>query len=200
MRYLVVIFCLLFSSSNAFSQIKITETFDGTGVLDWSEYADKDVSAIVKMGVLDLEVKKDKFYVSSCTDLPILPEYDFKITMKLIVSKINEEDISAILFDMDEHFNRLAFIFQENNFIACTYNKGKFNWEEGEERRIKLPKDKNRHLEVVIERRGGKIIVSYDNIEVLRWKREIYSPYFGFITSSHLQVDEVVVEQEYTGE
>lgn len=200
MRNLFVILCLLFYSSNVFSQIKITETFDGTGVLDWNEYADKDVSAIVKMGVLDLEVKKDKFYSICSTDLPILPEYDFKITMKLIVSKINEEDISAILFDMDERFNRLAFIFQENNFIACTYNKGKFNWEEGEEKRIKLPKGKNKQLEIVIERRGGKIIISYDNIEVLRWKREVYSPYLGFLTSSHLQVDEVVVEQEYTGE
>ena len=94
MRNLFVILCLLFYSSNVFSQIKITETFDGTGVLDWNEYADKDVSAIVKMGVLDLEVKKDKFYSICSTDLPILPEYDFKITMKLIVSKINEEDIS----------------------------------------------------------------------------------------------------------
>lgn len=200
MRNFFILFCLLLCSSNSFSQIKITETFDGAGVLDWNEYADKDVSALVKMGKLDLEVKKDKYYTICSTDLPILPEYDFKITMKLIVSKINEEDISAILFDMDEQFNRLAFIFQENKFIACTYNKGKFNWEQGEDIRIKLPKDKNKQLEVVIERRGGKLIISYDNIEVLRWKREINSPYLGFITSSHLQVDEVVIEQEYTGE
>ncbi|MBQ4521164.1 MAG: hypothetical protein II999_11260 [Bacteroidaceae bacterium] len=190
----------IFMPVSVFSQIKITDTFDGTGTLDWSEYADKDVSALIKMGMLDMEVHEEGFYVNSCTDLPILPEYDFKVSVKLIIPKFDEEETSAILFDMDERFNRLAFIFKENKFIACTYNKGKFNIEEGEEIRIKLPKKKNREIEVVIERRGGKIIISYDNIEIMRWKRPIHSPYLGFVTSSHLKVDEVIVEQEYTGD
>ena len=200
MRKNLLLLCLLIFSSSAIAQIKITDTFDGMGSLDWSQYADKDVSALTSMGFLELKVNKEGFYVNGSTDLPILPEYDFKITIKMVIPKFDEKEKSAILFDMDENFKRLAFIFQENRFIACTYNNGKFSLDEGDVSRIKLPKKKNREIEVTIERRGGKIIISYDNIEVFRWKRPLHSPYLGFITSSHLKIDEVIVEQEYTGD
>lgn len=200
MKHLFIIYMSLFCCSYAAAQIHITETFDGSSSLDWSEYADKDVSALVKMGMLDLEVHKEGFTVNTHADLPILLEYDFKITIRLIIPKFDDKETNAILLDMDERFNRLAFIFKEDNFTACTYNNGKFNFEEGENIRIKLPKKKDRHLEVVLERRGGKIIISYDNIEILKWKRPLHSPYLGFVTSSHLKVDELIIEQEYTGE
>ena len=64
---------------------------------------------------------------------------------------------------------------------------------------IKLPKSKEKLIEVVLEQRGGKLIVSYDNMEIFAQKRTIYSPNFGYITTSKLQVDEVTVVQEYVG-
>ncbi len=198
-KYLLLLLSILIYSYSVNAQIKITETFDGTGTLDWNEYAYKDGSALIKMGVLDLEVRKDSSYATIGTDLPILPEYDFKISIKLIIPKFDEKEVSAIFFNMDEDFKRLAFIFQENKFLACTYNNGKF-MNEGVDFKIKLPKKKNRELFVQLERRGGRIIVSYDNVEIFRWKRTLNSPYLGFATSSHLKVDEIVIEQEYTGE
>ncbi|MBQ4632841.1 MAG: hypothetical protein IJ421_08525 [Prevotella sp.] len=199
-KNLLSLLCLLILSSSANAQIKIIDTFDGMSSLDWTQYADKDVSALTNMGFLELKVKKEGFYINSSTDLPILTEYDFKITIKMVIPKFDEKETSAILFDMNENFKRLAFIFQENKFIACTYNNGKFSMDEGEEVRIKLPKKKDRPIEVTIERKGGKIIISYDNIEIFRWKRQLHSPYLGFITSSHLKIDEVIVDQEYTGD
>lgn len=198
-KYLLLLLSILIYSYSVNAQIKITETFDGTGTLDWNEYAYKDGSALIKMGVLDLEVRKDSLYATIGTDLPILPEYDFKISIKLIIPKFDEKEVSAIFFNMDEDFKRLAFIFQEDKFFACTYNNGKF-MNEGVDFKIKLPKKKNRELFVQLERRGGRIIVSYDNVEIFRWKRTLNSPYLGFATSSHLKVDEIVIEQEYTGE
>lgn len=198
-KYLLLLLSILIYSYSVNAQIKITETFDGTGTLDWNEYAYKDGSALIKMGVLDLEVRKDSLYATIGTDLPILPEYDFKISIKLIIPKFDEKEVSAIFFNMDEDFKRLAFIFQEDKFLACTYNNGKF-MNEGVDFKIKLPKKKNRELFVLLERRGGRIIVSYDNVEIFRWKRTLNSPYLGFATSSHLKVDEIVIEQEYTGE
>ena len=73
MRKNLLLLCLLIFSSSAIAQIKITDTFDGMGSLDWSQYADKDVSALTSMGFLELKVNKEGFYVNSSTDLPILP-------------------------------------------------------------------------------------------------------------------------------
>ena len=199
MKRIFVLAFVLLCTVVVSAQIRIVDNFDGATALDLNEHADKDVSALVKMGVLDLEVHKEGFYVFCSSDLPILLEHDFKITIKLIVPKIDEKNQFGILFDMDEDFNRLAFVFQEDKFIACPYNRGRFMDEMGEELKIKLPKARNKNMEVVIERKGGKIIVSYDNMEVLRWKRQLNSPYLGFVTSSHLKVDEVIIEQAYTG-
>ncbi|MBR5466655.1 MAG: hypothetical protein IKU79_04550 [Bacteroidaceae bacterium] len=200
MKKICALFFVVCIASVSFAQIKITDTFDGVGTLNWKEYVDKEVSALIKTGKLDMEVKEEGLYISSNADLPIVIEYDFKITMKLVFPKIKDEHFSAVLFDMDEKFNRLAFLFRENKFIACTYNKGKFNFDEGEEIKIKLPDGKNKEIEFVIEYKGGRLILSYDNIELLRWRRSVHSPYLGFMTTSRFMVDEVIIEQEYTGE
>lgn len=199
MRTLSFILGLLLCSSSSFAQIKITETFDGAGRLDWNEHATKQTSALIKMGALDIEVM-EKDYITWClADLPIIAEYDFKITAKLIVPKIAETDSFGILIDMDKDFNMTAFLFTENKFKACKFNDGKFLTNVGAERHIKLPKGKDRQMEVVIERRGGKYIISYDNIDTFKWSADITSPTLGFITSSHLKVDELIIEQQYSG-
>lgn len=202
----VLVFSILISVST-FAQVKLTETFDGSGHLDWNEYASKEASAIIKMGMLDLEVFKEGYVAKTQTDLPVLAEYDFKVTMKLVVPKINNEEEFVILFDMDENFKRTAFVFSENKFVACTFTtkSGKNGmptqcfFGDGEETQIKLPKAKNRAIEVVIERKGNKTIVSYDNVEVYKHNYKLHSPYLGFLTSTHLKVDEIIVEQKYTG-
>lgn len=199
MRYLLLFTTLLLCPfTNA--QIRITETFESSKVLDWNEYATKEKSALIMMDMLNLENKKgEKILVHTETDLPIQTEYDYKITSKLIIPKINSDEIFGILFDMDEDFNILAFIFSENSFKVCTFNGGKLNFENSYDLIIKLPKGKDKLMEFVIEQKGGKLIISYDNMEIFSHKRTIYSPIFGFITTSKLQIDEVVVEQEYVG-
>lgn len=199
MRHLLFV-VTIFICAFANAQMRITDTFDSSGVLDWNEYANKEKSALIMMGMLNLEVHKAaNVLVYTETDLPIQTEYDFKISSKLIVPKIESDEIFGILFDMDEKFNRLAFVFTEDKFIACNLKGGKFDFENSYENLIKLPKAKDKNMEIVLEQKGGKLIVSYDNMEVLKQKRKINSPIFGFITTSKLQIDEVVLEQEYVG-
>lgn len=199
MRTLLCLLGVLIYTSTSFAQIKLTETFDDAGTLDWDEHATKKTSALIKMGALELEALDKDYKVWCLTDLPIIPEYDFKITAKLIIPKITETDTFGVLIDMDEDFNMSAFLFTEDKFRACKFNNGKILTDVGSERHIKLPKSKERKMEVVIERRGSKYLVSYDNIDTFKWSVPISSPAFGFISYSHLKVDELIIEQYYGG-
>ncbi|MBR7134993.1 MAG: hypothetical protein IKC85_05520 [Bacteroidaceae bacterium] len=199
MKNLFIALSLLLYTSVATAQINITETFDGVGTLDWSEYADKDVSALIEMGVLDLEVKKEGFIVLCHTDLPVIPEYDFKVTAKLLIPKIDEKEF-GILFDMDEDYNRQGLVFMEDKFIACKYNGNTRIAGNSFELPIKLAKSRDRNMEVTIERKGGRIIVYYDNIEIFKQKRPFYDAKLSFFTTTKLKVEELIVEQPYTGD
>lgn len=199
MRSLFLLAVLLVSySMNA--QIKIVEDFDGTANFDWREYATKNKSALIKEGMLDLEVFKKGAIAMTSTDIPVLPEFDFKITMKIVIPEMSEKDTIAILFDKDKDSNRHAFIYMEDTFIQCKYNNGKFYFDKGEMNDIKFPKEKNKKTEIVIERKGGKLIVSHDNMkDMTPWRVDVDSPELGFLTTSRLKIDEVIVEQEYMG-
>ena len=52
--FLAVAICLC-SFANA--QIRIIDTFDAAGTLDWNEFAQKEQSALIKMGLFELENK-----------------------------------------------------------------------------------------------------------------------------------------------
>lgn len=198
-NYLLLLGLLLYSTV-VMSQIKIEETFDGAGTLDWSEYADKDVSALVTMGALDMEVKKEGLAVLCTSDLPILSEYDFKVTAKVLVPKL-DEDLFGILFDVDEDFNRKAFLFKEDMFIACIFNDGNLVPGKRHTRRIKLPKAKNRNMEITIEKKGARLVISYDNIEIEKFpiKNNTIEPKLTFYTTTKLKVEELIIDQPYTG-
>ncbi|MBR4963073.1 MAG: hypothetical protein IKY54_04140 [Muribaculaceae bacterium] len=192
----VILFVLLFPLAfSVAAQIKIVEDFEGSSKLNWTEYADKTMSTIVKNGTLDLDVlSKDVLAIWCDTDLPIMPEQDFKITAKLLVPKIDDENKFGIIIDRDQDFNRLAFLFKEDKFMAYQFCSGDIK-SVGESIRIKLPGGKNQRIEVVLERKGGSFIISYNNIEIYKWKRPFYSPNFSFYTTSHLIVEEMVLEQ-----
>ena len=90
MRSLFLLAVLLVSySMNA--QIKIVEDFDGTANFDWREYATKNKSALIKEGMLDLEVFKKGAIAMTSTDIPVLPEFDFKITMKIVIPEMSQK-------------------------------------------------------------------------------------------------------------
>lgn len=200
MKRLVLLMLALLITSVAGAQVRIVEDFENSTALDWSEYADKRMSALVMMGALELKALEDFMPVSCTAELPVVPEYDFKIKAKLFIPKVDDKHVFGVIVDMDEDFNKIAFLFSEDMFVVRHYNNGKIDSEKGEIRPIKLKGGKDRTMELEVIRRGGSYIVNYDNIEVLRWKRRLESPHFGFFTTSHLKVDEVIVEQEYTGQ
>lgn len=200
MKHIITLLLALLIASSANGQIRIVEDFEDSTSLDWTEYADKDVRAVVQMGALELEAMDSEFAVNCTTELPIIPEYDFKVIAKLTIPKIDDENLFGILVDMDEDFNKLAFLFMEGLFVVRHYNNGVIDKSRGEIRQIKLKGGKNRTMELVLTRKGGSYIIEYDNIEVFRWKRALHSPHFGFYTTGKLRVEEMILEQEYTGQ
>ena len=151
MKKLLLLFSLLLITLSTFAQTAITqtaitETFEGAGRLDWHEYATKQSRALIIMDALNIEVL-EKNYIAWClSDLPIIPEYDFKITAKLNVPKINDTDFFGILIDMDKDFNMTAFLFSENIFKARKFNYGNFLPCIGTDIHIKLPESKNKKI------------------------------------------------------
>ncbi len=201
MRNFLIASCLvILIGSAANAQIRIHEDFENSAILDWTEYADKDASAIIKMGALHLDIHKEGYRINCTTELPVVPEYDFRLKAKLLIPKVSEDEYFGVLFDMDDNFNKLAFIFSEDSFEVRLYNRGRFVEEYGDFRRIKLKKGRNVEMEFELIRSGGSVIVQYNNIEIFRQKRPIHSPHFGFITNSKLSVEELILEQDYSGQ
>jgi hypothetical protein len=176
----------------------IIEKFDDKVFLDWQEYADKNASAIVKAGFLELQCKEKERAAIVLVDLPISVESDFKISGKIIVPKLNDENRFGIIIDMDEDFNKCIFLLKESLFSCYVYGNGKFVT--GEERRIKLKGGKNQTVDFVLERRGNKYIFSTNNMKIFEYRRKITSPVFGFYTENEslIKIDELVIEQEYS--
>ena len=199
-RFLLTSCLIILICSAANAQIRIHEDFENSTILDWTEYADRDVSAIIKMGAIHMDVHEEGWRISCTTELPVVPEYDFRIKVKLLIPKISKEDYFGVLFDMDDKFNKLAFIFSEDSFDIGILNRGQFVEEYGDSRRIKLKKGRNVEMEFELIRSGGSVIVQYNNIEIFRQKRPIHSPHFGFITNSKLRVEDLILEQDYSGQ
>lgn len=181
----------------ASAQIRIVEKFDdGASKFEWSEFADKTMSTLIKGGCLEMSVlSKDIVSIWCDTYLPIDPDQDFKITAKLLLPKIEEGEKFGVLIDRDEEFNKLAFLFEPGRFIATYQSNNQILYDKGDKVRIKLEKGKDQILDLQIERRGGTYIVSYNNMEVYRWRKALNTPYFAFFTTSKLKIDELVVEQ-----
>lgn len=195
MKRLFSLMLLLTIVFTAKAQFKIVEDFEGSSKFNWSEYADKEMSTLIMGGYLELNKLSDDLAAIWChTDLPINPELDFKITAKLLVPKIEEGEKFGVLIDRDEDFNKLAFLFEPEKFMAYQYNDG-IDKTKGETIRIKLKEGKNQTIDLVIERKGGSYIISYNNMEVFRWRKPLNSPYFAFFTTSKLKVEEMTLEQ-----
>ncbi|WP_418982874.1 hypothetical protein [Alistipes sp.] len=183
----------------AAAQTKITETFVETPTLDWEEYADKQGSALVQSGYIELKsLVRDRF-ATILTELPVFTDYDFKLSARLLVPKIDDTNRFGILIDRSENFDTCLFLLKEEYFGCFVYNNGKevSGWTE----RTKLKGGKNRTVEIVLERKAGRYIFTVNNMEIFRLRRPMNDPIFGFYTEneSSIRIEEFTVEQDYDG-
>lgn len=177
----------------------IVEDFESNS-LGWDEFSWKDRSGIIKNGYLELE-NKNAVGGSICyTDLPISVEQDFKLSGKIIVHKLSGTESFGVVIDTDEDLNQCAFLLREDVFNCVIFNNKTRLYED--ERPVKFRPRKDELVEFVLERRGNQYIFSLNNMEVYRLRRNINAPTFGFYTdgNSLIRVDELIIEQDYSGE
>jgi len=200
MKRLLLSLCLLLPLGAAAQGLKIVDAFDGSSPLEWEEYSEKEASAMILNGYLELKCMQKDWMATIMTTLPIYVEHDFKISCNLTVSRLDKESRFGVLIDRDEAFNKCAFLFCEGTFECRFLNNGKFR-EAGETQRVKLKGGKDRSVDLVLERKGGKYILSVDNMGVFEQRLPITTPLFGFYTdgNSTLRINSVTVEQDYDG-
>lgn len=199
----------------AMAQYDVTESFNSDDRLrfEWEEYADKKGSAIVTDGHLKLTCKDKESSRAVYVNLPINVQQDFKISSTLIVDKIDEKNVFAVSIDNDD-FVKLGFFISENNlFIGYYENSVEFYGEKeesssnlkifkGESKIIKLKGGKEQVVNIILEKKGKRLILSINNMKVYEKINKtsdfIVAPCLGFITigESVLKIDEVKVRQD----
>lgn len=199
----------------AIAQYDVTESFNSGDRLrfEWEEYADKKGSAIVTDGQLTLTCKDKESSRAVYVNLPINAQSDFKISSTLIVDKISEDNVFAVSIDNDD-FVKLGFFISENHLFVGYYENSVDYFGEkeestsnlkifkGEHKVIKLKGGKNQVVNILLEKKGKRLILSINNMKVYekinRTSDFIVAPYLGFITSgeSVLKIDEVKVQQD----
>lgn len=180
------------------AQNVIVENFDDKVHFDWQEYADKYGSALIKNGVLELACNEDEKAKTVECELPLRIEGDFKITATIRCPVLNDKNFFGIIIDKDENLNKCLFLLRESEFMCCVYNRHKPS-EFSDSRPVKLKGSRDRTVEIVLERKGGKYIFSMNNMEIYKWARSMKSADFGFYTEnkSKILIEEIKVEQDF---
>lgn len=213
-----MIACLLPMFVNAQTK-KIKETFNADDKVhfDWEEYVDKKGGVEIKDDCLILTNKEKGTAKMTFVNLPINIENSFKITTSMIIPNLNDKECFGITIDNSEDFEKLCFFIKENKLkVSIIQNDVQTDdeFDEAEEsvykysikssdnpKKIKLSGGKNVPVNIVIEKKGKKFIVSINNMTVyekyFKSNNFMTSPTLGFIVKGNnvLKIDEIVVEQ-----
>lgn len=175
------------------AQIKIVEDFENGATLEWEEFSNKAGYAIVKEGFMELKSSKKRKIAATSAKLPINGNYDFKITAKILIPKFNKKmGLDIILSD-----GNLMPVF----FAGVTENRlFSFVDQKPIQSKIKLPKGNDKIIEFVIEFIGNDVTLTVDNVELIRTEKNGCPELIVFDTNALIKVDEVIIEQEYTGD
>lgn len=185
--------------------IKVETFNEGESKFGFDAYADKKCSATFDGEHLVLKSKKNDFYYGK--RFPIIVRENFEITYKLILSNIDDKHSAGLVFNYDEESEQLgdAITISENKMTFqqisrkrlhsnYLYPKAKIRSE-----KIKLKKGRNIEMEIVIKKRGRKIVVTvngvdFDESDIMDFRR----PDMGFFVTegTQLLVDEVKIVQD----
>lgn len=186
------------------AQLRIVDEFDGSSRFEWDEMIDKkNFSVLVQNGYLEIKPLNNEGTIVYCsTKLPLVSDFDCKITANLRFPKLDKYSRFGLVIDIDgKTLDQYAFLMEAGLFTACLFNDGRPLPTPRFQRTTKFRYGKDVTVEVVLERKGSKWIFSYDNIEIFEWPiKEFNSPLFAFVTQVEMQVEKLVVEQPYIGE
>ena len=194
MKHILLLICLAVAvTAQAQEKIVIKETFENNR-LNWDEYYEKDYSCSLNDGYLELKSSKDDYTIWNITELPINMNDNFKITAKFTVPKLNDKYFFGILYNYEDGNNNSSFEVSEKRFIL--YNKVNGTKNINRQNTIILTAGKNKSVVIQMERRGGKLIFSVDDMEAVTITQELKFATFGFVVNgaNTIMVDEVTIE------
>ncbi len=197
MKKISYLLCLLFISAVQIvaQKNKITDNFD-SNKFRWEENYRKDYIIGLQNGFLILENESDKSILSSVTELPMDVERNFTITSKIFVPKIKDDYYFGILLNYSDQNNYYAFAVSEGHCKLIKSVNGVVSI--ARETDIILEKGSKKEVEIIVERKGKKLIFSVNKMEFLSVTvKEIEYNAFGYFVEGNnkIQVDEISIEQ-----
>lgn len=174
---------------------KITRTDDFTDAeskFGFDAVGDKKHTVSLDGEYLVITSKKDWYTVG--TRFPVIARQNFKISYKLLFPKLDEDHVFGLVFNYDEDENKGDILYiTENKFYIVDSEGTKL----GKAEKLKLKKGKNVEVNVDIEKKGKKILISINGVDFVNEDLEIKTSYMGFIVNEKntLKVDQIKITQ-----
>lgn len=189
--FLATMFCL----TTTFAQEKqvIKETFE-TNKYQWDEFYENSCTASIQDGYLLLE-NGNKTMLRSVVELPINIDRNFKISFNINVKKVSDDDWFGIVYNYEDENNFCYFLIQEKKFTII--NKVNSVSSVSRKGNIILKSEKEKDVNIDMEKKGNKIIFSVDNMEVISITKNFVNNTIGccVLGENTIKVNELVIEQ-----
>lgn len=174
---------------------KVTRTddfTDGESKFGFGAIADKKHSVSLDGEYLVITSKKD--WYKAGTRFPVMARNNFKISYKLLFPKLDDDHVFGLVFNYDEDENKGDILYiTENKFYIYDAEGTKL----GKAEKIKLKKGKNVEVNVDIEKKGKKLLISINGVDFVNEDLEIKTSYMGFCVNEKntLKVDQIKIVQ-----
>ena len=174
---------------------KVTRTddfTDGESKFGFEAIADKKHSVSLDGEYLVITSKKD--WYKAGTRFPVMARNNFKISYKLLFPKLDDDHVFGLVFNYDEDENNGDILYiTENKFYIYDAEGTKL----GKAEKIKLKKGKNVEVNVDIEKKGKKLLISINGVDFVNEDLEIKTSYMGFCVNEKntLKVDQIKIVQ-----
>lgn len=194
MERILFIVALFFACTFANAQ-QITRTDDfkeGESKFGFDATADKKHSVSFDDEYLILTSQKGIYKVG--TRFPVRTKDYYKLTYKVLCPKFDANHYFGLVFNFDEENNTGDILYISENKFWIVGADGK---QIGKAEKIFLKKGKNVEITVEIEKKGKKLIIAINGMDVINEDLQIRNSYMGFCVNENntLKVDKVQITQ-----
>lgn len=194
MKKIVFLMALLCATivANAEKVTRTDDFTDGESKFGFEATADKKHSVTLDGEYLVITSKKD--WYKAGTRFPVMARNNFKISYKLLFPKLDEDHVFGLVFNYDEDENTGDILYiTENKFYIFDADGTKL----GKAEKIKLKKGKNVEVNVDIEKKGKKTLISINGVDFVNEDLIIKTSYMGFCVNEKntLKVDQIQIVQ-----
>lgn len=174
---------------------------DGESKFGFDEMSDKKTSVSFDGEYMILSSKQDLFTVG--TRFPVLSRENFTISYKILCPVFDKKHRFGLVFNYQEDDSMGdILVFSENEYffasgVLLSGNQGA-DIQGINAQKVKLKSGKNVNIDVKIEKRGSKTLLSINGMDYELPELSFQNSYMGFSIlgkNSTLKVDEIFIEQ-----